>query len=57
VTRSHEKYVIARRAILKQIDSAISRLICEFFAFATSSTVSHNETAVLMVAFGNVRFM
>ena len=44
----------SRRAILKRNASGISRSACEFVALATSHTVSHDEAAVLMEAFGNV---
>ncbi len=44
----------ARRAILKSSAANITRSVCEVFAFATSRTISCEDTAVVLETFGNV---
>jgi hypothetical protein len=44
----------ARRAILKSSAANIPRSVCEIFAFATSRTISCEDTAVVLETFGNV---
>ncbi len=44
----------ARRAILKSSAANITRSVSEVFAFATSRTISCEDTAVVLETFGNV---
>ena len=45
----------ARREILKSRAANISRSVSEIFAYATSRTISGEDTAVVLETFGNVR--
>ena len=45
----------ARREILKSTAANVSRSVSEVFAFATSRTISCEDTAVVLETFGNVR--
>ena len=45
----------ARREILKSRAANISRSVSEVFAYATSRTISGEDTAVVLETFGNVR--
>ncbi len=44
----------ARREILKSSAANITRSVSEVFAFATSRTLSCEDTAVVLETFGNV---
>ena len=45
----------SRREILKSRAKNISRSVCETFAYATSRTISAEDTAVILETFANVR--
>ncbi len=45
----------SQREILKSRAKNISRSVCETFSFATSRTVSAEDTAVILETFANVR--
>ena len=44
-----------RREILKGRAKNISRTVCETFAYATSRTISEEDTAAILETFSNVR--
>ena len=45
----------SRREILKSRATNISRSVCETFAYATSRTISEEDTAAILETFSNVR--
>ena len=45
----------SRREILKSRATNISRSVCENFAYATSRTISEEDTAAILETFSNVR--
>ena len=45
----------ARRAIMKARAASVTRSVSETFAYATSRTISEEDTAVVLETFGNVR--